>query len=58
MNLVAADVRRLILIWAKKVRASLRRLLRFRASIWECLREIHSPEERENRPPSRWITRD
>ena len=29
MNLVAADVRRLILFWAKAVRASLRRLLRF-----------------------------
>ena len=40
MNLVGADVRRLIPIWAKEVRASLRRLLRFRGSIRERFREI------------------
>src|SRR6266498_2875796 len=37
MNLVAADVRRLTLFPGKEVRASLRRLLRFRGSMREVL---------------------
>ena len=40
MNLVAADVRRLILFPTKEVRASLRRLQQFRGSMREKFRGI------------------
>ena len=40
MPLVAADVRRLILIWTKEVRASLRRLLRFGDARHEFVRGV------------------
>jgi len=43
MSLVAADVRRLILIWAKEVSASLRRLLPFRGSLHNLFQEILAP---------------
>ncbi len=52
MNLVAADVRRLILNRATEVRASLRRRLRFRGSKREPARGNLSLRERENRRQS------
>lgn len=44
LNLVAADVRRLTLLWAEEVRASLRRLLQFRGSKRESVRAILTPK--------------